>query len=109
MTADSLSRRLSRLEGDADRSLTLLLQRSGFAVPASMTAAAEAGNPSTSGNITPIPAAQETVSAPGAVNVSVNLGGVTVFLDDERRVWALAKEIKRLIIEDLRRGIGVGG
>ena len=109
MTADSLSRRLSRLKGDANRPLTLLLQCSGFAVPASMTAAAEAGNPSTSGSITAIPAARETVSAPGAVNVSLNLGGGTVFLDDERRVWALAKEIKRLVIEDRRRGIGVGG
>ena len=109
MTDDSLSIRLSRLRRDADRSLTLLLQRSGFAVPASMTAAAEVGNLSTSGNITPIPAARETVSAPGVVNVSVNLGDGPVFLDDERRVRALAKEINRLIIEDRRRGIGVGG
>ncbi len=42
-----------------------------------------------------------------AVSVNVNLMGGAVFLDDERRVRALAKEIKRLIVEDKRRGIGV--
>ena len=34
---------------------------------------------------------------------------VAAILDDERRVRALAKEIKRLITEDRRRGLGVGG
>ena len=42
------------------------------------------------------------------VQVTINLasGGV-VFLDDERRMRLLAREIKRLIIEDGRRGIDV--
>ena len=35
--------------------------------------------------------------------------GGALFLDDERGVRALAKEIKRLIAEDIRRGIGFGG
>ena len=34
-------------------------------------------------------------------------GGSLVFLDDERPLRALAKEIKRLISEDIRRGIGL--
>ena len=41
------------------------------------------------------------------VHVTVNLNGGAVFLDDERRMRLLAREIKRLIIEDVRRGIGV--
>ncbi len=45
----------------------------------------------------------------GAVTVNVNLSGGPIFLDDERRIRALAKEIKRLIGEDGRRGLGVGG
>ena len=42
-----------------------------------------------------------------AVSVNVNLMGGTIFLDDERRVRALAKEIKRLITEDKRRGLPI--
>ncbi len=45
----------------------------------------------------------------GAVTVTVSLSGGPIFLDDERRIRALAKEIKRLIGEDRRRGLGVGG
>ncbi len=41
------------------------------------------------------------------VHVTVNLNGGVVFLDDERRMRLLAREIKRLIIEDVRRGIEV--
>ena len=38
---------------------------------------------------------------------NVGLKDDAVFLDDERRVRALAKEIKHLITEDKRRGIGI--
>ena len=41
------------------------------------------------------------------VHVTVNLNGGAVFLDDERRMRLLAREIKRLIIEDIRRGIDI--
>lgn len=41
------------------------------------------------------------------LTVNVNLMGGTIFLDDERRTRALAKEIKRLITEDKRRGLTV--
>ncbi len=41
------------------------------------------------------------------VHITVNLNGGAVFLDDERRMRALAREIKRLIMEDVRRGIEV--
>lgn len=46
-------------------------------------------------------------SGAAGVQVTVNLNGGVVFLDDERRMRLLAREIKRLIIEDVRRGIGV--
>ena len=45
----------------------------------------------------------------GALSVNVTLSGGPVFLDDERRIRALAREIKRLLSEDRRRGLGVGG
>ena len=42
------------------------------------------------------------------VHVTVNLASAgVVFLDDQRRMRLLAREIKRLIIEDVRRGIDV--
>ena len=52
----------------------------------------------------PSPSAQ---SGAEGVHVTVNLNGGAVFLDDERRMRLLAREIKRLIIEDVRRGIDV--
>ena len=52
----------------------------------------------------PSPSAQ---SGAEIVQVTVNLNGGAVFLDDERRMRLLAREIKRLIIEDIRRGIDV--
>ena len=56
------------------------------------------------GGNAPSPSAQ---SGAGSVHVTVNLNGGAVFLDDERRMRLLAREIKRLIIEDVRRGISV--
>ena len=54
-----------------------------------------------------VAASEVSAGEPGAVTVNVNLMGGAVFLDDERRVRALAKEIKRLITEDKRRGLPV--
>ena len=54
--------------------------------------------------------AEPSIPAPSGspdVQVTVNLNGGVVFLDDERRMRLLAREIKRLIIEDVRRGIDV--
>ncbi len=45
--------------------------------------------------------------AAGARGRLANLNGGVDFLDDERRLRLLAREIKRLIIEDARRGIDV--
>lgn len=44
--------------------------------------------------------------APGGPG-PVGLAGGVVYLDDERTMRRLAREIKRLIIEDVRRGIDV--
>lgn len=42
-----------------------------------------------------------------SVDIEASASGVTV--DEERQGRAMAKEIKRLIVEDCRRGLGVGG
>ena len=42
---------------------------------------------------------------PSVVTVNVSLRDGAVFLDNERRTRALAKEIRRLIAEDSRRGL----
>ena len=55
---------------------------------------------------TGLPSIPASTGAPD-VQVTVNLNGGVVFLDDERRMRLLAREIKRLIIEDVRRGIDV--
>lgn len=39
--------------------------------------------------------------------MNARLRGKTILLDDERTLRALAKEIKLLITEDKRRGLGV--
>ncbi len=54
-----------------------------------------------------VPALGSSSPAEATLTVNVNLMGGTVFLDDERRTRALAKEIKRLITEDKRRGLMV--
>ena len=54
-----------------------------------------------------VPALGSSSPAEATLTVNVNLMGGTVFLDDERRTRALAKEIKRLITEDKRRPDGV--
>ncbi len=89
MTSDNRLQRLSRLRAEADRSLRTFSTRTTRLSRGSETRRAEL--------------------ASGATNVSVNLVGEVFFLDDERRMRALAKEIKRLIAEDRRRGLGVGG
>ena len=40
---------------------------------------------------------------------SVRQLATNIVMDDERQVRAMAKQIKRLIVEDRRRGLGVGG
>ncbi len=45
-------------------------------------------------------------SAPGGRGPA-GLGGGVVYLDDERSMRVLAREIKRLIMEDVRRGIDI--
>ena len=100
---------LSRLRAEADATLRSLLRTAPS--PASAT------NPSPAierrgahGGTVPILTTR--IAAPalaGDTTINVNLMGGTVVLDDERTIRALAKEIKRLIREDRRRGLGVGG
>ena len=72
--------------------------------------------------VAPVPAARRraapsevsTTSWFTGVQTKSGTGGVGasdagVVMDDERQVRAMAKQIKRLIIEDRRRGLGVGG
>lgn len=89
MTTNNRLQRLSRLRADANRSLRSFSMRTSRMPRDS--------------------ASQQAEVASGGVNVNVNLVGEVFFLDDERRMRALAKEIKRLITEDRRRGLGVGG
>lgn len=87
---------LSRLSAESERSVRALLARVGLVSGATPVSTASPGG-----------VTGESGPAAGAVTVSVNLMGGTIFLDDERRVRALAKEIKRLITEDKRRGLAV--
>ena len=89
MMDDSSSRRLSILRSESAASLRSFLRlRTGAAYATSATA--------------------DRMDAGAVVSsVHVNLVGQTIFLDDERRLRALAKEIKALISEDKRRGLGL--
>ena len=100
---------LSRLRAEADATLRAFLRTA--------PSPGAATNPSPAGErrraregTTPIPMTRAAASAPaGDTTVNVNLMGGTIVLDDESTVRALAKQIKRLITEDRRRGLGVGG
>jgi hypothetical protein len=85
---------LVRLQAHLGRSLGAFLRRDGFAVPRAGAARASPG-------ARPSATDSRRAGRPGPVL------GADHFLGDERQVRALAKEIKRLIIEDGRRGVGV--
>ena len=108
MSPSGGSRRLTGLTLESERALLAFGQRLGVAPSAASDASQFAGGVSPTRQA-PHPLAlrpgREVVS--DAVNVNVHLLGGTVILDDERRVRALAKEIKRLISEDKRRGLAI--
>ena len=91
---------LALLRAEADRSLRLFLQRTAFLTSAS--AASQTVIRSLAASRSPT-----SVAASDAVNVTVDPMPESVFPDNERRLRALAKEIKRLITEDKRRGLPV--
>ena len=109
MTNDSRSERLSLLKAEANRSLRSFLRRNRLVTPRSRADRDTQHRAANSIGLLPAIPPRGAIASSDAVNVNVNLSGGTIFLDDERRVRALAKEIKRLIIEDRRRGLGVGG
>ena len=109
MPADARLEQLSRLRSEVDRSLRPFLNRTGLLAPASGTSRGMARRVAASEAAVPALASNDAEAVSGAVVVNVNLMGGTIFLDDERRVRALAKEIRRLITEDTRRGLGIGG
>jgi hypothetical protein len=96
MHADSFSQQLSKLRATADSSLRSYLRQAAFPV-AVRDQAADPDGRTASGRPQP----------PGAVPMNARLRGKTILLDDERTLRALAKEIKLLITEDKRRGLGV--
>ena len=97
MQADSPSRQLSRLRANAASSLRSFLGQATFAVPV-YGQTTEPDGRTASGRPTP---------PTGAAPMNAKLMGETIHLDDERRLRALAKQIKGLITEDKRRGLGV--
>ena len=102
MSSQQDAEELSSLRAHLNRPLTSLLHRMSFFVPRSgnrhgVTRAS--GGPVGPGPVMPTQRVEPVEN--------VGLKGDAVFLDDERRVRALAKEIKHLITEDKRRGIGI--
>ena len=94
MTDDATSTRLAELSAEADRALRSFLRRTTLFAVSSATAATSAGT------------GPRTVEESAAQS---NNDGSTrrAVSRDERGQRALAKEIKRLITEDKRRGLGV--
>ena len=97
MQADSPSRQLSRLRANVASSLRSYLRQATFPVAVDEQTA-EPGGRTVSGRPT---------TPPGVSLMNARPKGKTILLDDERTLRALAKEIKRLITEDKRRGLGV--
>ena len=100
---------LSRLRAEADATLRSFLRAAPSPSVATSPSPARERRGAHDGTA-PIPTTRTATSALGGdTTVNVNLTGGTVVLDDERTIRALAKQIKRLITEDRRRGLGVGG
>ena len=109
MTSNNRNERLVQLRRSANSTLRAFNTGNSF-VSARASDLGEGTASSTQAQGFPLLAPQSAGGpSSGEFTVNVNLMGGTVFLDDERRVRALAKEIKRLIVEDRRRGLGVGG
>ena len=109
MSTDTRLQRLELLRTEVNSSLRSFLHRTRLLTPGSGAPRGVARGAPAPGVAVPVVGSKDADPAPGAVVVNVNLMGGTIFLDDERRVRALAKEIKRLITEDTRRGLGIGG
>ena len=97
MQADSPSRQLSRLRADAASSLRSYLRHATFPVPVREQTAEPDGRAASGPPATP----------PGVSLTNARPMGKTIVLDDERRLRALAKQLKGLITEEKRRGLGV--
>ena len=107
--APEQSTRLTLLRTETDAALRSLPRTAPSAESTPETPSARVrGWPPTSAAMV-LTARPATSSSAGDSTVNVNLMGGAVFLDDERTIRALAKEIKRLLAEDRRRGLGVGG
>ena len=107
--ASEQSERLTQLRAETDAVLRSLPRSAPSAGSTPETFSIRARDwPPTSAEMFPT-ARPTTPGFAGDSTVNVNLMGGTVFLDDERTIRALAKEIKRLLAEDRRRGLGVGG
>ena len=107
--ASEQSERLTQLRAETDAVLRSLPR-------SAPSAGSTPETPSARGRGRPLTSAATILTARPASSgfardstINVNLMGGTVFLDDERAIRALAKEIKRLLAEDRRRGLGVGG
>ena len=98
MASDDQSEHLSRLKAQANRSLRSFLKRGRFPTPGTGT------RPRIDKRVPPTVPVR---AASGTLALNARLLNGTVFLDDERSTRALAKEIKRLIAEDRRRGLNI--
>ena len=96
MQADSHSRQLSRLRANVASSLRSFLRQS------TLPFAVHEQTADPDGRTAPV-----RPPPPEVALMDVKLMGETILLDDERRLRALAKQIKGLITEDKRRGLGV--
>ena len=92
---------------EAERRLRDYLATLSFVTPTIATRIGPNGRPSAAGTDSVNMASLSRVSPEPTLAVNVNLHGGTIVLDNERQLRALAKEIKRLITEDTRRGIAL--
>ena len=106
MTGDPDVEQLSRLRAHLNRSLVTYLHRTNLLSPVGGNRRDVTRASGVVSEVSQLPATRPSGQGAHGTSVNVHLNGGTIVLDDERRVRALAKEIKRLIIEDIRRGIG---
>ena len=107
MTNEFGSNRLADLRARADRSLRRFARNRLAVTRSSLTSGLRQRRPRDSSGRLDASRPANDRDGPGFGKTSLAAAGTNI--DDERQVRAVAKELKRLIVEDRRRGLSIGG
>ena len=108
MSPDQDSDELQRIRAYLNARLDSFVRRTSLHLPTGIEGSGNIGPRGHNPQVGPLTALQGSGPTATPASNRINLKGMKAFQDNERSVRALAKEIKHLITEDMKRGIGFG-